>query len=153
MDKPQSYRLYKANKSGNGAASQWDLSYKSEDKYSPWKVFVKIAAQTKDDENGNARFLWDEGITVCLGLPDIGAILTVLDGRSDRLGEKGLYHSVEKGSSKIINLNFNEGSFDFSISKQDKEKNNTRLYHRITEGEGMILSIILKSAVNKILNW
>lgn len=148
--KPQSYRLYKMK-----SASQWELSYKEDNKYSPYLMFLTVAAELPDkDKDGNSRYDWDNGIRIKLGLPDIGEILCVLDGRKDSLGTKGsLYHASPDGGSKVINLNFKDGVFDFSVSRQDKDKNNSRLYHRINDSEAIILSTLLKSAITTIMNW
>ena len=75
------YRIYKPNKNNSGSVSSWQVSLDS----NPEKgnnVFLDCANQ-KQSENDNAAFDWDNKVTVKLGLPDLGAILSVLNGRQD----------------------------------------------------------------------
>ena len=75
------YRIYKPSKNNSGSVSSWQVSLDS----NPEKgnnVFLDCANQ-KQSENDNAAFDWDNKVTVKLGLPDLGAILSVLNGRQD----------------------------------------------------------------------
>lgn len=151
------YRIYRANNNGDGSASEFQLSFKKDEQYNPYLLFLVMAPQGPDNANGDATFLWKEkGITVKLGENDIGEIIAVLDGRKDTLGMKGsLYHQTPNGGNKAIVLNRNEkGGFWLSVSGQDKDKNSLGKYsHSISDGEASILSTLLKAAVVRLFGW
>lgn len=107
-----SYSIWRPNKSGNGFAATFDYS----DKNRCW--FAALAPQSGD---GERSFDFSKKITAKLGLSDIGAMLSVLLGRTQTVGEKGLFHTSNKDSkdSTIIHLQANEnGGFAFSLSQK-----------------------------------
>src|SRR5687768_5293221 len=100
------FRIYRANKTGNGFATQWQLSYKPKDKYDEFMFFLVGASQNGEDANGNAKFGWkpEEGAITCkLGVNDLGEIIAVLTGLQQAAGYKGsLYHQTPGGGNKVI---------------------------------------------------
>lgn len=150
------FRCYKPNNSGNGAASAWQLSYKKDSKFDPWVMFLTVSKQEGKDENGNAKFNWKNGaITVKLGDADLGEIISVLEGRKASVGTKGsLFHQTGTGGNKVVYFESTDLGFKLSVSAQDNEKNKVGPYfHTLTHGEGSMLLILLKRAVERIYGW
>lgn len=145
---------YKARNSGDGAASQWDLSA---DKGC---VFLEMAHQQGKDEKGNASFDWPNKICFKLGLPDIGEILAVLCGVQKGVGpldtergkHKGLFHSNNTGNA-ILNFGKDDkGTFHIRLSVK-KDEGQTVVQHTLTKGEVCVLGILLRRAVEAICRW
>lgn len=156
MDKPSDFRIYRPNKNKNGYASAWQLSYKPENKYNTWMLFLIVAPQTGEDENGNASFDWKEkSITVKLGENDVGEIMSVLDGRQDQAGYKGsLFHQTPKGGNKSVQFVASDGGYNLKVSSQDTEKVIVGpYYHNISHGEGALLLTLLRKAVCLLYGW
>lgn len=154
MDRPQEYRIYKPNKNGNGVASKWQLSFKPEKKYDQFELFLVTSSQSGEDEKGNQRFDWESGIIVKIGEADLGEIISVLEGRKDSLGFKGmLFHETPGGGNKVIKLDSTEKGYTLSVSAQDSEKNKKNHYQVISPGEAAILLVLLRAAVVRIYNW
>jgi hypothetical protein len=155
MNKPREYRVYKPKNDGKGAASAWQLSFKQDNKYNPWMMFLVMAQQTGADDNGNARFDWENGLTVKLGDADVGEIIAVLEGRKDSVGQKGmLFHQTPSGGNKVIKLERNDYGYNLSVSAQDENKNRLGpIYHSLTDGEATMLLVLLKQAIITMYGW
>ncbi len=145
-------RLYKPNKTGNGCASSWELSYKEQEKWDKYQMFLVIAPQEGDDDKGNNKFGWKTAaITVNLGEPDISSLLATIDRRQP---ESKLFHESPAGGNKGISLVQNDkGGFYLNVSYQDKEKKLTKYSHSIAPAEAAILSVLLKRAIEIIYDW
>lgn len=153
------FRIYKPNKSGDGVASAWELSYKEKNKYNPWTMFLGVARQTGVDEKGNAQFEWngETKINIKLGENDIGEILAVLERRKSAVGTgKGLFHQTPGGGNKMISFNkFENGDgYYLKVSAQTDTKNTIGPFgQKITDGEAAILATLLRCAIGKIYGW
>jgi hypothetical protein len=150
------FRIYKPKTTGDGAASAWQLSFKKDNKYNPWMFFLVTAKQDGADENGNAKFNWKEGaLTVKLGDADLGEIISLLEGRKDKLGTNGsLFHQTPSGGNKVVKMEASDYGFNLSVSAQDENKNRLGpVYHTITHGEASLLLVLLKKAVERIYGW
>jgi hypothetical protein len=151
--KSKQYRIYKPNPNNNGAASYWQLSYKDQDRYNPYKVFLVVAKQIKSD-NDNAKFDWDNGINVKLEENDLGEIIAVLDKRKESLGSKGsLFHKTPSGGNKVISLDKTDAGYSLKVSSQDQDKNTKQVFHSISIGEAAVLSTLLKQAIIVMHGW
>jgi hypothetical protein len=152
----ESYKIYKAKPDGSGAASQFEFS---KDKGC---VFFEIAAQlpTKD-ENGNATFNWKKKLVFKLGVTDMGELLSVLDGVKNGAGPKekdndkykGLFHSNKDGNAV---LKFEKGMYagyyiGLSVKKGTDASINFK--HAISDGEAVVLSILLTEAIKGLFDW
>ncbi len=149
-------RLYKPNKSNNGAASKWELSFKPEQKYNQYMFFLELAKQKGEtDENGNSQFDWDGAISIKLGENDLGEIISVLERRKESVGAKGsLFHQTPGGGNKVLNLEATDNGFSLAASAQDAEKKSSgKIYHSISHGEAAFLLVLLKKAVETIYGW
>lgn len=152
---PREFRIYRPNKTNNGVASKWQLSFKKENKYEPWMLFLSITNQTGVDANGNATFNWDGAITVKLGENDVGEIIATLDGFQPQVGQKGsLFHQTPNGGNKIVSLQANDNGLFLRVSAQTADKKAVGPFaHNISRGEAAILSTLLKAAVAKMYDW
>lgn len=158
----QSFRVYRANKDGNGAACQIELSWKDdktgEGRGGRYFVFLTLAQQGGDNENGDATFQWKEGIVVKLDPVDLGEFLSVLTGKKESLGTKGsLFHESPGGGNKIIQFAYNteRGGFYLVVSQQDAEKKDParKIGHSMSAGEAEVLTELLKVAVVRLYGW
>lgn len=153
-----SFRIYKPNKNNTGSVTQWEISLKDIErggrKLKQWMSFLSMAQQSGVDDNGNARFDWDNQVIVKLEEVDIGEILAVLRGIKPSVGAKGsLFHQSPSGENKVIKFNTNENEgYYINISSQDSNKNVVKGGHTITEGEGQILVVFLTKALDKMLD-
>lgn len=150
------FRLYKPNNNGTGAASQWDYRPNKNKKKRNAQLFLTITKQNGQDQDGNATFAWEKDksqtIIMLLGLPDVGELLAVLQGRKDTLGTgKGLFHKNANGNS-TLSLNFSPESkekgpakYFLKVGSQNTKGDLTTIAHTITVGEAAVLQEFLNS--------
>lgn len=146
--------LYKAKNDGNGAASQWNLASKKD------CVFLEMADQRGKDENGNARFDWDNKISFKLGESDIGELLAVLVGLKNGVGpfdtskqkHKGLFHSNPNGNAILYFGKDEHGRFRIYLSVKKGDTKNA-VQHTISKGEACVLSTLLRRAIEVMYRW
>lgn len=154
---PKDFRVYRANKTNNGTASGWQLSYKKDKEYDKYEMFLMLANQKGEpDENGNAKFDWDGGITVKLGENDIGEIMSVLEKRKTEVGfnGKGIFHKTAKGNKVIYFSALEDGKgFGLKVSAQDNEKNKREIRQVIGTHEASVLLTLLRRGVEKMYGW
>lgn len=100
--------LYHPNGRGTGSALRLEprLNRDGNDRYNCF--FLEMAAQKsmasrKDQGVTPATFDWSNKITVKLNFLDLAEILTVLEGRADKVGgeRNGLYHATRSGNTLI----------------------------------------------------
>lgn len=153
------FRIYRPNKTQDGVAAAIQLSYKTKLQYDKWQLFLVIAPQTGLDEKNNAQFAWNDpakAITVRLGDNDVAEMLAVLVGRKKVAGGKNLFHQTPGGGNKAIvfSRKDNGDGYYIRVSAQDADRKNIGpLSIVFSEGEGVVLSILLRSAVNKMYGW
>ena len=149
------FRVYRANKSNNGVASAWQLSYKPDNKYDKWIVFLSVSRQTGTDESGNAQFDWNNAIRIKLGEVDIGEILAVLTGCQSKAGYNGsLYHQAPDGGNKVLNFDSVENGFSLRVSARKPDKTRVGPHMQtLSFGEGMTLKTLLERALITIYDW
>lgn len=148
-------RFYRPNKSGNGAAIALQLSYKKDNEFDKYQLFLIGANQLKDnDSNGNAQFDWKSPITVKLGENDLGEILSVLEGRKDFVGPKGsLFHQTPGGGSKVVGFSMSENGYSLSLSAQDKDKNIKKVFMNLSHAEASVMCVLIKRGIEKMFMW
>ena len=148
------YRVYKANKQGTGSATEWQLSFKSQEKFSPWKLFFTIASQLEKDENGNPHFDWDKAIRVKMDVSDVSEILAVLEGYQKEAGYGGKIFHKHGDENKIINFIHNPENGNYFIKVSHQSSNGVMaLQQNMTIAEGCALRILLQNALLKLTNW
>lgn len=149
----KSFSTYKARRSHDGVASQFDFNPQTK------LLFLEMAAQTgQQDNKGNALFDWKNKIAFKLGITDIGEILCVLIGRQTGVGRfdddryKGLYHENENGNSMLFFEKGKNGGFYMRLSiKRGEEK--IQLSQTLTNGEGIVLSTLLRCVIEAKYEW
>lgn len=142
--------FYKPRQDGRGSASQWSIGSKND------CVFLEMAKQIGQDENGNARFDWPNKLKFKLDELDIGEILAVIYGRQTGIGpkgekgHKGLYHQNDRGNAILSLEESSDGGQAHSrlSVKIGEEQNFVQLSMRIPEL--CILKIFLENAIRKI---
>ena len=112
-------------------------------------VFVDGANQA-----GEKQFNWDAKITMKWGLPDLGAVLAVLE---KRMPQAKLFHKTEKSNS-AFELAAQEAAdrapYLIHFSRQDaSNKQVQRVSIPLTHAEAAILETALKTAVARLLSW
>jgi hypothetical protein len=137
------YAIYKPNSRGNGGVVRFGLNRPKA------AIFVDAAAQS-----GDKQFDWDQKITMKWGLSDIGAALSVLQGR---VPQAKLFHQSEKASS-ALELIFREdperAPYMLSISRQDAaDKSLRKVAIPLSHGEAAVLEAALRAAVAALLGW
>jgi hypothetical protein len=150
----KSFILYKAKNDGSGVASQWSLASKKD------CVFLEMANQIGKNKDGDANFDWPNKIRFKLGESDLGELLAVLVGFQNgagpfdptKKGHKGLFHKNPNGNAILY---FGHDDQDrlrihLSVKKGDQK---TAIGHVISKGEAMILSTLLRRAVEVMYRW
>ena len=137
------YAIYKPNSRGSGGVIRFGLNRNKA------AVFLEAAAQS-----GEKQFDWDRKIVMKWGLPDIGAALAVLQGRTS--GAK-LFHQSEKANSAFelqVRDDPDRAPFLMSISRQDvADKSLRKVTIPISHAEAAIMETALRTAVARILRW
>jgi hypothetical protein len=152
----KNFRIYRPTKNGNGFASEWQLSYKENNKFDQYMMFLTVAPQIGiDEETKNAKFDWKEkAIVIKLGENDIAELIATFSGMQPQLGAKGLFHQTPNGGNKNLAIVKGDTSFSLKISSQDTNKIVTGPYfHSISNGEASILLVLLRRAVERIFDW
>ena len=149
----QEFRIYRPNSTGTGSAFSLQLSYKKEEKYNKYLVFL-IGAKQIPSDNDNAKFDWEKALTVKMDLVDLGEFLAVLERRKDHLGFKGSLYHESKAGNKIIKLDKTDNGYNLSISAQDLEKKSLgQVYAALGHGDASILCTLCKRACERLLDW
>jgi hypothetical protein len=142
-ERSQDYAIYKPNSRGTGGVVRFGLNrFKA-------AIFVDAAAQS-----GDKQFDWDQKITMKWGLSDIGAALSVLQGR---VPQAKLFHQSEKASS-ALELTFREdperAPYMLAISRQDAtDKSLRKVAIPLSHEEAAVLEAALRAAVAALLGW
>ena len=151
-------RIYKPKKDKTGTAASFQLTAKGQ--YKEPMVFLTLARQGVDDENGNNSFHWkdkENSIVVKLTELDAAKILLVLFGLAKDLGEKGAYHDPSKsgtseanqGMSKIIQFKkLDNGGYSLSISAKRGEVRNA-IQVGVDQAEAILLKTFLNGFIEK----
>jgi hypothetical protein len=147
---------YHPNQTGKGCAVRFELrpARRGREGY----VFAELARQKSaaSRQNGaiqGATFDWESRVAVKLGLTDVCALLTVLEGRVAAAGgDKGLFHQTE-GATAVITFRRVEQPFAgyaLEVSRKEKGKEGAepvRLRIGLSEAEGCGLRQVLAAAV------
>ena len=150
----KAYMMYRAKNDDSGSASQWNLG--SDKKC----VFLEMANQLGKDDQGNAKFDWDNKLPFKMGVADIGELLATMVGMQGGVGTydqssgryKGLYHSNKNGNA-ILKFEKNQnGRLNIQLSvKRDGVQSS--VYHTISNGEACVLSTLLRRALEIMYRW
>ena len=151
----QEFRIYRANKQGNGAASKFSTRSDTSSKYPEQLLFVETAAQIGTDDDDNAKFDWRskdnplaKSVVMKLGVPDATAILAVIKGR---MPEAKLFHQNSRGNAALT-LNYYKGQLSWQISSKIDD-NVVQLRHMISLAEAVALEVLLERFILLYYKW
>jgi len=137
------YAIYKPNNRGSGGVIRFELNR------TKGAVFVDAAAQS-----GEKQFDWEQKITMKWGLPDLGAVLAVLQGRQP---QAKLFHQTEKANSAFELSEQSDpqrAPLMMSLSRQEEgSKALRKVAIPVTHTEAAILETAVRTAVARLLAW
>jgi hypothetical protein len=147
---------YHPNGAGNGTAMQLELklSRRESDRYNCF--FMEMAQQkTSAGRDGERRvaatFDWERKLTVKLGFTDVCELLTVLEGRAEKVGgqRSGLYHENGKACTVIgFQKNTEKGGYLVSLSRKDKASGQVaKMFMALSEAEATGLRCVLQGSL------
>lgn len=137
------YAIYKPNARGTGGVLRFSLS--------PFKgaLFVNAANQC-----GDKQFDWERRLVMKWTLPDIGAVLAVLQKRQPNAK---LFHQTDIATSAFELTSRNEpdrAPFLVVISRQSQpDKELRKVVIPLSHAEAAVLQVALQTATTRILGW
>lgn len=158
------YRIYKPNKSNNGAATKIQGKIKNTP-YREVQLFWEASQQIGMDGD-NAKFGWDDDekkVVFKMDTPDIGEILAVLNYEKDNAGPKGkdgkyngIFHQNPRGNTvlQFARLRKEDEPHTYWVKLTSKKGGKlVEVKHVITPAEAQILKVLLEKSVELIYNW
>lgn len=154
------WKIYKPNNKKNGSACQFNIQKKEGKFANDVSVFIKVAEQLGEDENGNASFYWNDRehyIDMKLGEPDISDILAVLYRYKQKVGQAegkfsgSLFHQNDKGNSSIA-FSVSDYGYNMRISRKEGDKL-LAINCNLTLAEGVVLRLLLEDAIKTTYEW
>lgn len=141
------FKVYKPNKTGNGAALQMDFN---EEKKS---VFVETAKQTAPQS-----FDWQNKLSFKMAVTDIAKLLVVLNGKAANVE---LFHDPSKGGYAVsaetrnstVSFTKMDRGYYFKLSTQAQGGQVNSVALPLSEDEAVVLKLLLEKAVEKIYGW
>lgn len=154
----QEFRIYRPNREKNGAATRFQMRLVDSTKVKGQKrvlFFLESAVQTGEDENGNAKFAWQEAdkrVIMKLEALDMGEIIAVINHHKEQVGGgKGLYHEHSGGNTVLNFARAKNGGFYFGVSSKKKDGGAVlQIKHLISDAEAIILKVLLEDAILRI---
>ena len=159
--RPKEYRVYKPYGESKGAASAFQVKITLDSEESPGKkriveLFWVCTNQTgQNSSTGNASFGWSDpkqSITMKMGLPDIGEILSLLEGDKEEIS---LFHQNRSGNTvaKMKQAQTKSGpAFGFQMSSK-KGDNLTKVRHNFSMSDSKILKRLLQDYISLYHDW
>ena len=140
------FKIYKPNKTGNGAAVQFDFNVEKK------SVFVEAAKQT-----GPQAFGWSDKLTFKMAVVDIAKLLLVLNGKTT----VDLFHDPSKGGyatssdtrNSTVSFSKMASGYYFKLSTQGQDGKVNSIATSVSEDEAIVLKILLERAIEKIYKW
>jgi hypothetical protein len=147
--------LYHPNSAGNGAAMQLEprLNRNDSDRYNCF--FLEMAPQRSvatraSDKVEPASFDWARKLTVKLDFADICEVLTVLEGRVEKLGgqRNGLFHKSGNATTIISLQKAERGGYFLGLSRKAAgEESAARVGMTLTDAEVVGLRTIFQTGL------
>jgi hypothetical protein len=147
--------LYHPNSAGTGAAMQLEprLNRNDSERYNCF--FMEMAAQRSvatraSDRIEPASFDWAKKLTVKLDFADICEILSVLEGRVDKLGgqRNGLFHKSGNATTIISLQKAERGGYFLGLSKKAAgEESAARVGMTLTDAEVVGMRTIFQTGL------
>ncbi len=137
------HAIYKPNAKGGGGVIRFGLN---PDKAA---VFVDAASQS-----GERQFDWENKVTMKWGLADLGAALSVLQGRQP---QAKLFHQSEKANSAFELRHRDDpdrAPYLMGVSRQEAaDKSVRKVTIPLTHAEAAVLEEVLAAAVRRLVGW
>ncbi len=137
------YTIYKPNSRGTGGAVRFSLNRAKA------SVFVEAANQA-----GDKQFDWDQKIIMKWGLPDLGAVLAGLHGRTP---QTKLFHQSDKANSACTLTAADspeQAPFLLTVSRQlSEDKTLRKVSVPLTNAEVAVLETAFRAAISRLLGW
>jgi len=154
--KGRSISFYHPNGKGTGSALRLEprINRDDADRYNCF--FIEMAPQKSLAARGAngmtpATFDWSKKITVKLGFLDIAELLTVLEGRAEKVGgeRNGLYHASGTSNTLISFLrNKEQGGFYLALSiKRNKDETPQKIGISLSEVEATGLRCLFQTGL------
>ncbi len=152
---PGALTFYHPNGKGTGAAARLELRLNGpgEERYDCF--FLELAKQktvaNRRSGEGFATFDWENKVTVKLGFLDVCALLAVLEGGRDQVGENGngLYHQTNDISTLIAFRRAPERPGYF-LAVSRKQNGGAQLFKGhilLTDAEGLGLRCVFQTGL------
>lgn len=148
----KSYRVHRPSKSG-GCAAEFQIK-EPRGKYDDYCVMLQIVPQEGvDEDTKNAKFAWSreggyKGITMKLGLADIGEMLAVLNMVKPAAGTgKGLYHQNDSGNS-VLKFDGSEKGIALSMSAKRGEEEPVRFNMLLSHADAQIVKALFEKCLS-----
>ena len=148
-------RFYHPNAKGTGSAAQFELHPAHDDV--DGSIMMSISNQLSvGDRSGSVpvfpRFDWKNSLSVKLDFNDLCAMLQVLRGECESIGDgKGLYHRSPSGNTRIVLRHLLEPitgySFEFYRTTPGGAEMNSRIFFSPGEALGLSEAIAGSMAV------
>lgn len=147
--------IYHPNGTGSGAALQLEprLNRTDSDRYNCYFLDMapqKSVARRVNDKLEPASFDWTRKLTVKLDITDICEILSVLEGRVDKLGgqKNGLFHKSGNATTIITLAKAEKGGYFIGLSKKSAgDELPTRVNITLTDAEAIGLRTIFQTSL------
>jgi len=146
----QEFRIYKPRKTKDGAASS--MEYSRKDDGNRMLFWTSVLEVPSDGEN--AAFGWKidgKVVTMKLGIPDIGLLLAVLNGRT---AEAKLFHQNAKGSTTLtLTKDRDKGIYFLRVTGKKGNDDPIKINHSVTYAEGEVMRVLLERFVALSFAW
>ncbi len=140
----EKFSIYKPNKSGRGAAVQFDFNPEKQ------SVFVEAAPQS-----GERAFDWNNKVTVKLNVMELAKLLLVFE---DKLPTVKLFHDSTKspGETTLKNtvVEVTKGDFGFFMKVSAQTAAGIKIVNiTVAEEEAKALSVLFRKAIERTYGW
>lgn len=147
------FRIYRANKNGNGAASSINIRGIKGEFEEETLLFWEASSQAANDKNGNATFAWKDKtktVKMKLGEADVGNLLATLNGVQK---ETKLFHQNKNGNTTLTFAPSEKGGYSVRISSKNGNDAPVAVSHTISVPEAEVFRVLLNQAVLRLYNW
>jgi hypothetical protein len=147
MERTEPFRIYKANKQGNGTALSLDFNPERR------AIFLQAAKQA-----GELKFDWEKSINMKLDADDIGAILAVVSGKTSvaklfHQPSLGKYASAAGTRNVGVDFKRETGGYSVRASEQSGSGELAVVSVNVSEGEGEVIRVLFEEAVRRSFGW
>lgn len=141
---PEKFSIYKPNKTGRGAAVQFDFNPEKQ------SVFVEAAPQS-----GERAFDWNQKVTVKLNTAELAKILLVFE---DRQPTVKLFHDSTKvpfeTTLKNTVVEVTKADYGFYLKVSSQSSGGVKIVNvTVSDDEAKSLSVLFRKAIERVYGW